>query len=468
MAPTLIARSLPPWCSAWSRAAAGAASAALAAAVFAFLDAVDVLLCLAYALLDGLLEDGPPACYCHRGHDAGKASSAASGTAATEQDDDEEEVSDTLYVRRSACKDALMWLLRMVTRRSRAAPAPGKLRSPRWSDCGCASCVAWREDGDGRLHFVVKEPAPKDTSGTASSKTEDDSEAAATEDAIFIHGFLSSSSFWTETVFREPSAVLRRRRLLAVDLLSFGRSPKPANCLYRLKDHVDAIERSLVEPLHLTSFHLVAHSMGCIVALALAARHPARVKSITLVAPPYFPACEQEASRVALRRLAAKKLWPPLLFVSSVMSWYEHIGRTVCLLVCKNHLRWEWLIRLLTGKREVDYRMRDLTRHTHQSAWHTMHNVVCGGARLQGRYLDAVAAAGVPVRAVHGGDDTVVPAECSRHLKARLPAAELRLLGGRDHATVVLGREREFADELVAFWSCSASRRGQGAQANGR
>jgi len=68
---------------------------------------------------------------------------------------------------------------------------------------------------------------------------------------------------------------------------------------------------------------------------------------------PYFLPCEQRASQVALNRLAEKKLWPPLLFGSAVMSWYEHIGRTVCFLVCKNHLLWEWLFSLFTGNTYV-------------------------------------------------------------------------------------------------------------------
>ena len=66
---------------------------------------------------------------------------------------------------------------------------------------------------------------------------------------------------------------------------------------------------------------------------------------------PYFLPCEEKASQVALSRLAEKKLWPPLLFGSAVMSWYEHIGRTVCFVVCKNHRVWEWLIRIVTRTR---------------------------------------------------------------------------------------------------------------------
>ncbi|GJN33457.1 hypothetical protein PR202_gb22060 [Eleusine coracana subsp. coracana] len=437
----------------WPRAAA---SSALAAAVFAFLDVVDVLLCFVYGFLDGILEDGPSvSCYCHRTVDAG-----------AEEDEVEEAVSDTLYERRSVFKDAVTGLVRrVVVRRSSRAPTTEKkapCNEPRWSDCGCASCGEWRQRssaGQGLLHVVVKEPpTPKDAAAAGTQQTDE------SEDAIFIHGFTSSSSFWTQTVFRESSSssVLDSCRLFAVDILGFGRSPKPGNCKYRLKDHVDAIERSLlVEPNTKlsSSFHLVSHSMGCIIALALAARHPSRVKSITLVAPPYFPPCELQGapSQVALRRLAAKKLWPPLLFGSAVMSWYEHIGRTVCFVLCRNHRVWEWLLKILTRNKEVDFRVRDLTQHTHHSAWHTMHNVICGGASLQDRNLEAVDAAGIPVQLVHGVDDQVVPVECSRHLKAKLPRAELRIMHDRDHSTVILGRARDFAQELRAFWSRSSS-----------
>lgn len=76
-----------------------------------------------------------------------------------------------------------------------------------------------------------------------------------------------------------------RYRLFAVDLLGFGESPKPRDSLYTLREHVETIERSVVKPYRLGSFHVVAHSMGCLVALSLAAKHSTIVKSVTLVAP---------------------------------------------------------------------------------------------------------------------------------------------------------------------------------------
>jgi len=110
--------------------------------------------------------------------------------------------------------------------------------------------------------------------------------AATEEDVLFIHGFISSSGFWTETVLPHVSPSARsRRRLFAVDLLGFGRSPKPADSLYTLREHVEMIERSVIEGHGVRSFHIVAHSLGSILALALAVKYPAAVRSLTLVAP---------------------------------------------------------------------------------------------------------------------------------------------------------------------------------------
>lgn len=109
------------------------------------------------------------------------------------------------------------------------------------------------------------------------------------EDVLFIHGFISSSSFWSETVYPNFSKSAKTKyRFLAVDLLGFGRSPKPNDSLYTLREHLEMIERSVLEPYKVKSFHIVAHSLGCILALALAVKHPTLLKSLTLLAPVTF------------------------------------------------------------------------------------------------------------------------------------------------------------------------------------
>lgn len=77
---------------------------------------------------------------------------------------------------------------------------------------------------------------------TAASSCEDDDDSE--NNVIFIHGFLSSSSWWSETVFPEFSDSLKStHRLFAVDVLGFGRSPKPTNCHYSMADHIQMIRK---------------------------------------------------------------------------------------------------------------------------------------------------------------------------------------------------------------------------------
>lgn len=306
-------------------------------------------------------------------------------------------------------------------------------------------------NADLKLHVVVRE---------ASKANIEDCEARPAENVIFLHGFLSSSLFWTETVFPNLSESAKDDyRLFAVDLLGFGRSPKPRACLYTLRDHVEMIEKSVICQFQLNSFHLVAHSMGCVIALALAAKYSKSVKSVTLVAPPYFPSSNPDAASVALKSLAGRSLWPPILFGSAVMTWYEHLGRCVCFLICRNHRTWEKIIKLFTHRRDLHFMVLDLTRHTHHSAWHTMHNVICGGAKLMDEYLETLNKSGMKISVIQGPRDQLVPLECSNNIKTKVPDADVKLIANADHNTVVLGRENDFTRDLEHLWASTADTR---------
>ncbi|KAJ0910287.1 hypothetical protein HanRHA438_Chr06g0250681 [Helianthus annuus] len=69
---------------------------------------------------------------------------------------------------------------------------------------------------------------------------------------------------------------------------------------------------------------------------------------------PYFITSEEEdPSEIALKRLAYKSVWPPLLFGSAFMTWYEHLGRCVCFVLCRHHKTWEKILKLVTRKRYI-------------------------------------------------------------------------------------------------------------------
>ncbi|KAL3026667.1 hypothetical protein AAZX31_03G006500 [Glycine max] len=195
--------------------------------------------------------------------------------------------------------------------------------------------------------------------------------------------------------------------------------------------------------------------MGCLIALTLAAKYPKCVKSITLTAPPYTSCEGNDACLNALSMLAGKKFWSPLSFGYSYMSWYEHLGPTVCLVYCRNHRIWESILKFIARKRHLHFLTIVLTRHTHHSAWSTMHDVICGGEKFVDSYLMILTKAGVRINVIQGDKDKAVPMECCSKLNLKAPNAEISIIPNANHGTVLFGRKKEFACSLEHIWeSC--------------
>jgi len=103
--------------------------------------------------------------------------------------------------------------------------------------------------------------------------------------------------------------------------------------------------------------------------------------------------------------------------------------------------------------RDLHFMITDLTRHTHHSAWHTMHNVICGGARFTDEFLEILSKMRVRIKLIQGNEDQLVPLECSYSIKKRFPEVDVKIISGTDHMTVVLNRMEEFTQELEGIWS---------------
>jgi pimeloyl-ACP methyl ester carboxylesterase len=101
------------------------------------------------------------------------------------------------------------------------------------------------------------------------------------EPAVFIHGLGGNSSNWTDLM-----AVLRDRLAgLAVDLPGHGWSPPPRDGDYSPQRSADSIAELIEKSFPGQAVHVFGNSMGGAVALQLAARHPQRAKTLTLVSP---------------------------------------------------------------------------------------------------------------------------------------------------------------------------------------
>lgn len=106
-------------------------------------------------------------------------------------------------------------------------------------------------------------------------------EAGEGDPVLFIHGNLSDGSAWNEQLALLPTGF----RGLAPDLRGFGGSaPAPVDATRGLGDYRDDLV-ALLDALDLDAAHLVGHSLGGGVVMDLAAHHPDRALTITLVAP---------------------------------------------------------------------------------------------------------------------------------------------------------------------------------------
>jgi len=94
---------------------------------------------------------------------------------------------------------------------------------------------------------------------------------------VLIHGFASDATSWAPV-----EAHLKHRPLIRIDLPGHGKSPKLkiANFAALAK-----VMRNAFDALELENAHLVGHSLGGAISLALADTRPRSLSSLTLIAP---------------------------------------------------------------------------------------------------------------------------------------------------------------------------------------
>ncbi len=106
---------------------------------------------------------------------------------------------------------------------------------------------------------------------------------------VFLHGIAATSSTWRHTIQQfSKDSELKNVRLLALDLLGFGKSLRPDWLNYNYEDYDRALDRTF-KKLHIKSpIILVGHSMGGLIAAHYAAEFPysANLIGLILVSPP--------------------------------------------------------------------------------------------------------------------------------------------------------------------------------------
>ena len=111
---------------------------------------------------------------------------------------------------------------------------------------------------------------------------------------VLLHGFLGSSTYWSRLA---PLLIHAGYRVLAIDLLGFGKSPKPETAQYDYAEHIRFIDTALRQYGVNTPFILIGHSMGAVLAKRFALAYQSSVKRLILLHPPLYYS-ESEAKAV--------------------------------------------------------------------------------------------------------------------------------------------------------------------------
>jgi len=233
-------------------------------------------------------------------------------------------------------------------------------------------------------------------------------EEGSGEDLIaFLPGLGGTTRYWRGRV----APLADRHRLLFIDLLGFGRSPKP-RVRYTVERHVEALRRVLRGRGALT---LVGHSLGAILSLAYAARYPLEVRSLVLLGLPYF------GSVAAAREHFGLMPYPH--------RWvYTNIALAAVTCVVTRRVCGRLLPALLTDI-PTDV-AEDLVQHTWRSSTSSLWEAVYRyDVAHDADHLDP----NLPVRCIHGDRDRTAPLTGVHRLSAGRVTWSVDVLRGVDH-----------------------------------
>lgn len=101
---------------------------------------------------------------------------------------------------------------------------------------------------------------------------------------VLIHGIGNSLHSWDAMVDKMPRDV----RIIGIDLLGFGESPRPGWAVYDAKTQARSVGVTLLGLRLMQQPIIVGHSLGALVAVELAKRYPVVPSRLVLCSPPFY------------------------------------------------------------------------------------------------------------------------------------------------------------------------------------
>ena len=143
----------------------------------------------------------------------------------------------------------------------------------------------------------------------------------AGEPVVFLHGFRGSGRYWEPHV----RTLARDHQIVLVDLLGFGRSPWPQAARYDVREHLEAVHRTIAPIVKGRRAAIVGHSMGAVLAAEYARVYNAEVSQVILLNAPIFRSEAEAKERI-------RAMSPMAEMFSVRRSWARGSCDVVCAL----------------------------------------------------------------------------------------------------------------------------------------
>lgn len=112
---------------------------------------------------------------------------------------------------------------------------------------------------------------------------------------VLLHGIAASGEDWRKVI----AYLEADYHCVTIDLLGFGKSPKPQWSQYRMDDHMRSLFHTMNKLRLGKQFTLVGHSLGSLLAVRYATEHEKNINQLLLLSPPVYPPLGAIKSRTA-------------------------------------------------------------------------------------------------------------------------------------------------------------------------
>lgn len=263
----------------------------------------------------------------------------------------------------------------------------------------------------------------------------------STKGAVFVHGSVLRTDVWHYQL-----AGLGRHRLVFCDLRGHGQSQPRGEAAYSLTTLADDLE-AVIDEAGLKEVVIVGHSVGGMIALQLCKEKPellgTKIKGLALVNTTYGPVTETLVGSSAIARVERLTRRP----LDALRSQHVRIERLRKLVRPSDALFWGVALAAFgshASPKQIDFTYRMLSE--------TPVDVIFDLIKSYRDFdmTDHLGDVTVPALVIGGSHDRITLPNGSQHLADQLPKADLHLLEGCGHMSM-LERHREFNSLLQTF-----------------